>query len=122
MSWAQGGGETVLIAEDTGALRDVLVDLLGKLGYRVLAASTGEEALDIAAAERVDLLLTDVRMPGISGLEVAKRLGSVPVLFMTGFSPDECDVPAEHLLEKPFSPRVLAHRVRERLDGPATRT
>lgn len=121
MSWARGGSETVLIAEDTGSLRDVLVDLLGKLGYRVLAASNGEEALDIAATERVDLLLTDVRMPGISGLEVAKRLGSVPVLFMTGFAP-ECDVPAEHLIEKPFSPRVLAHRVRERLDGPPTRT
>jgi PAS domain S-box-containing protein len=119
-------GATVLLAEDEGALRAIVERILTKRGYRVLAASGGAEAL--ALAERhdgpIDLLVTDVVMPLMSGQELAHRLvrrrGDVPVLFLTGYSMEAVANhgvlrPGSELLKKPFSPQELAVAVSELL-------
>ena len=104
--------------------------LLQRYGYHVLAAGSGEEALAIAEREPGDihLVVTDVVMPGLSGREVAQhfaetRPGSA-VLFTSGYTPDDImrhRVIAEGapFLQKPFTPAVLAAKVREVLDGKA---
>jgi DNA-binding NtrC family response regulator len=82
--------KTVLIAEDEALLRRILAGLLEGEGYRVVTAGDGREALERFAAERVDLVLTDIRMPGIEGLDLLDRLKSVDpdvlVIVMTAFS------------------------------------
>jgi CheY-like chemotaxis protein len=89
----------------------------------VLEASGGEEALEFAARypDPIHLLLTDVAMPGLSGPEVARQIRAlrpqIKVLFMTGYSDSTVTGLAtdEALLQKPFTPNALAHRVRETL-------
>jgi CheY-like chemotaxis protein len=94
----------------------------------VLAGADGEDALRIAATgAQIDLVLTDVVMPGMSGPRVAEHLRAarpgVPVLFMSGFSqdlPDALAPPPGTLLQKPFTPEVLVARVAEAIAaGPA---
>jgi two-component system, cell cycle sensor histidine kinase and response regulator CckA len=127
---AAGGAraETLLLVEDEPAVRKVVERTLTRSGYRVLLAGTGEEAIDLCAREPVspDLLITDVVMPGMSGAELARRARALkpglPVLFMSGYA-DE--VVSHHgvldtgveFIQKPFSPEVLAARVREVLEG-----
>jgi nitrogen-specific signal transduction histidine kinase/CheY-like chemotaxis protein len=122
------GSETVLLVEDEAALRAVARRTLERQGYRVLEASDAHAALAIAAAHPhdIDLVLTDVVMPGLSGRELAERLAAshprVPVLFMSGYTDDsivqhgvlEAGI---HYLQKPFTPRSLAGKVRDVLDG-----
>jgi CheY-like chemotaxis protein len=120
------GSETVLLVEDEPEVRGVVSSLLLDLGYRVVAAASGREALALAArdGEPFDLLLTDVTMPEMSGRELAVRLRelrpSTRVLYMSGhqeeLSPREAAVPG--FLQKPFSAEELAHAVRTVLDGP----
>jgi CheY-like chemotaxis protein len=98
-------------------------------GYRVLVAASGAEALGVAAppTERIDLLVTDVIMPGMSGREVALLLGPahphMKVLFVSGY-PDESIVhhgvldPGVAFLQKPFTAQTLAQKVRAVLDAP----
>src|SRR6185503_4431700 len=89
---ARSRGETLLIVEDEEALRDVAGRILGGAGYRVLAASCGPAALELAAAHDgpIDLLLSDVVMPGMLGKELAERLTGVRpatrVLYMSGYA------------------------------------
>ncbi len=123
---APRGSETVLLVEDEAAVRDVTRAQLESLGYRVHACANAAEALAVADAERepVDLLLTDVVMPGMNGRELAERLlGRRPdlrVLFTSGYGED---VIARHgvlepgvlLLQKPYGLSRLASRVREAL-------
>jgi len=111
------GGGTILVVEDREEVRQLMVRVLSREGYDVLVAANGPEALN--AAERagaIDLLLTDVVMPKLSGPELAQRLkerrGEMKVLFVTGFADDPaCAGVAEALgaaiLVKPFSPAVL---------------
>ncbi|MFO8070305.1 MAG: response regulator [Polyangia bacterium] len=127
-----GGRETILLVEDEQMVRKPTRMILEHFGYRVLEASSGEEALSIveSARESIDLLLTDIVMPGISGVELVERLRSrktaIPVLFMSGYSDD---VIAHHgnrtasinLIEKPFSLVDLARRVRETIDQQGNR-
>ena len=126
------GTETILLAEDEPAVRDLATSILRRAGYTVLAAANGEEALRIHGGHRgrIDLLLTDVIMPGMSGRVLAERiLASQPgvrVLFMTGYSDDAL---VRHgvldgrfsLLPKPFSAHSLTSDVRRVLDRHATR-
>lgn len=131
------GAERVLLVEDADALRKLTGMLLVEHGYLVLAAANGTEALVIAKKEiePIDLLLTDVIMPGMSGRALAEMLGAtqsgLTVLYMSGYTDDEIVrhgiVGAGiHLLHKPFSEDELIAKVREVLDvaqaaGPASR-
>jgi PAS domain S-box-containing protein len=120
------GAETVLLVEDEDSLRELTAELLEGLGYRVLAAGNGADALRSAQGHRgaIDLLLTDVVMPGISGREVAARLQQarpgVRVLFMSGYTDDAIAQhgvlePGVRLLNKPFKMDQLAHAVAQAL-------
>jgi CheY-like chemotaxis protein len=121
------GRETVLVVEDDAQVREIVVRVLSGLGYRVLAAPDGDAALQLREQHgAVDLLLTDVVMPRISGRELATRLQWVQpglkVLFMSGYSEDAIVhhgvlEPGIELLPKPFTPKALAQRVRDVIDG-----
>jgi PAS domain S-box-containing protein len=122
------GSETVLFVEDEAALRDLAVRFLRQQGYTAWGAANGEEALRIAqehAEERIHLLVTDVVMPQIGGKDLAERLRvlrpDLKVLFTSGYADDAVIrhgvlAPGMNFLQKPFSLRSLAQRVRETLD------
>jgi CheY-like chemotaxis protein len=119
-----GGSETILLVEDDLAVRELLCCVLEGVGYDVLSASCPSEAeLLIERQSNVDLLVTDVVMPEMSGFELAERVGgsrpNLPVLFISGHAyaasrpmPDGAE-----LLKKPFQPNQLAQAVRRALDG-----
>ena len=123
-----GHGETLLVVEDEAALRDVAGRILSRAGYRVIAAEGGPQALELAALHdgAIDLLVSDVVMPGMLGKELAERLvherPGTRVLYMSGYaqpvlaSQGTLD-PGVALLEKPFSAEDLLTAVRKRLDG-----
>jgi PAS domain S-box-containing protein len=121
-----GAGEVVLVVEDEEAVRTMLHRLLENEGYEVLEASNGQQALVvIEGAPRVDLVITDVAMPGLNGRQLADRLKlsrpGLPVLFMSGYTDDEMVrrgliEPDHPFLGKPFSPEVLAAKVRQIID------
>jgi two-component system cell cycle sensor histidine kinase/response regulator CckA len=126
----KGGNETVLLAEDEEAVRRLAAMALERNGYRVIAAPDGLAALDMAAAHdgRIDLLLTDVIMPGLNGRELATRFATIHpearVLFMSGYAGDTLSAQgvldsSVAFLAKPFVPTELARKVRETLDEPA---
>jgi PAS domain S-box-containing protein len=122
-----GGAETILLVEDEPAVRRLTRSILDRAGYTVLEASGGEEALArVSAGSRgIDLLVTDVVMPGMGGPELARRARTVrpdlPILCMSGYSSDVQALRGEAALEtdflpKPFSADNLLARVREILD------
>jgi two-component system cell cycle sensor histidine kinase/response regulator CckA len=122
------GTETILVVEDEDGVRKVVVEMLQKQGYHVLAASGGQEAIDLCASnqERIDMLITDVVMPKMSGRELADRIRvmrpSINVLFVSGYT-DSAIVhhgvldPGTDFLQKPFAPEQLAAKVREVLEA-----
>jgi two-component system cell cycle sensor histidine kinase/response regulator CckA len=129
----RSGSETVLVAEDEEALRKMVVQVLTIQGYHVLEAGSGSEALEVweRAERRIDLLLTDMVMPGgIMGRELAEELArkspSLRVIFTSGYSPgmagkDSSVLAGQNFLPKPYSIGKLAQLVRECLDAPATK-
>ena len=125
-----GGSETVLLVEDEAALRSLAQEILRDQGYRVIAAASGPEALEIARSHPspIDLLVTDVVMPGMDGRELADRLlplhPETRCLFMSGYTDDAVvrrGVREEGMpfLQKPFTIDALALKVREVLDQTA---
>ncbi len=115
------GSGTILVVEDEEQVRRMIVQTLRCSGYRVLEAAGGREALRLLASgpqEPLDLILTDVIMPDMSGDQLAERLPAahrgVPVLYMSGYTGHQRLEPAE-LLHKPFSPQALCLRIREHL-------
>ncbi|HYE94341.1 MAG TPA: PAS domain S-box protein [Terriglobales bacterium] len=122
------GTETVLLVEDEDAVRDVAREVLTICGYRVIEARNGHEGLLVGRDHpgRIDLLLTDVVMPQVSGNQLAQQLGALrppmKILFMSGYTNDtealraiaHGEIP---LLEKPFTSETLARKVRAVLDG-----
>ena len=125
------GDEVVLLAEDNDAVRNLAARLLRRLGYRVTEAADAQAAL--AASEHlahIDLLVTDVVMPRMSGVELAHELTAarpgLKVLFMSGYTENGISHrgmlgPGARMLHKPFTPEVLARAVRQALDeGSAT--
>jgi signal transduction histidine kinase len=119
------GHETVLVAEDEEAVRQLAIESLERSGYRVLAAAGGEEALTLASTfdGTIHLLLTDVVMPGMKGPELAARLRAlrpgVKVVLMSGYAADVVtpgDLRDATMVSKPFSPSVLTRAVRNALD------
>jgi PAS domain S-box-containing protein len=128
---APRGSETVLLAEDEDGVRALIRQVLRAEGYAVLDARDGAEAIWLAGRHGggVDLLITDVVMPGLDGRGLAERLGGrypgLKVLYLSGYTDDAVvrrGVSREevHFLQKPFSPAALARKVREVLDLPAT--
>ena len=125
---AISGTETLLIVENEAAIRHLLQMALQKNGYRVLTAESGREALDLINAHSgpIHLLITDVMMPDIDGPELVRRLSTLRpdtrTLFMSGYMDDALGeqgvLPSNvNFIQKPFSPRTIAQRVREILDG-----
>jgi signal transduction histidine kinase/ActR/RegA family two-component response regulator len=118
--------ETLLVVEDEAAVRRAVQRNLERLGYHVLPACDGEDALRIAGAlEGIDLLLTDVVMPGMDGPELAVRLrdrwAGLPVLFVTGYSADRLARtgavgPHDRVLEKPYQLADLTRTIRNMLE------
>jgi two-component system, cell cycle sensor histidine kinase and response regulator CckA len=116
-----GRGRVILVAEDEDAVRELVIRILRKDGYTVLPAPNGVEAIRAAQTfrGRIDLLLSDVVMPDVSGKEVAERT-RLPTLYMSGYA-DEIltdqgiDAPREALLEKPFSAEDLINAIRAAL-------
>jgi two-component system, cell cycle sensor histidine kinase and response regulator CckA len=123
----EAGTERLLVVEDEDSLRECVVDFLLGLGYQVLEASSGQQALAVMAevGANIDLLLTDVVMPQISGRELAGMIESmnpgVKTIYMSGYTDDEV---VRHgvreagvmLLQKPFSMPTLARKIREAMD------
>ena len=129
---AYSGAETVLLAEDEPAVCELVRAILTSRGYSVLSARLPQEAERISETYegKIDLLLTDVIMPGMSGAELAKRIGmripGIKVLFMSGYIDDSVvrqgiSENETAFLQKPFTPLSLAKKVREVLDGAAVR-
>ncbi len=125
---ATRGTETVLLVEDSEPLRKLAHRFLENNGYRVVAAANGEEALQTAVQERetIQLLLTDVVMPGMNGRVLASHLvlrqPGMKVLYMSGYTDSFISghgvlEPGTYLLHKPFTEETLMRKVREVLDG-----
>ncbi len=121
------GSETILLVEDEDVVRELTRRVLERQGYTVLACADGPAAVALSAAERrrIDLLLTDVVMPGMRGYEVAKRVSAsrpeIRILFMSGYAEETLAgrpaLPEHTLIEKPFAVDSLTRRVREALDA-----
>jgi PAS domain S-box-containing protein len=119
---ATGGAETILLVEDEDCVRRYLAETLRHYGYQVVEAADARRAICLGSTTPFDLLVTDVSMPKMSGMEVAKCLRliqSVPrALFVSGYSGDLHEGAGEfpsgaQYLQKPFSPETLAKKVRE---------
>jgi two-component system, cell cycle sensor histidine kinase and response regulator CckA len=130
-----GGTETILLAEDDEGLRNLASDILGQLGYTVLLAKDGEEAVQMYTnnCERIKLLLLDVMMPRMGGPEAYEKMrqirGSIPLIFMTGYSSDfvkdrfvkqniSIEALGAAIIQKPYNIDGLGRKIREVLDGP----
>ena len=124
------GTETILVVEDEEILRELAVQVLESLGYHILTAEDGARAIEIlrgGTADNIHLIVTDLVMPRMGGRElaalIARDFGQKRVVFMSGYTDDEIirhavkDAEVEYL-QKPFTPNVLAHKIREVLDRP----
>jgi two-component system cell cycle sensor histidine kinase/response regulator CckA len=124
------GFETILLVEDDGMVRTLARTILEKNGYNVLEAGNGVEALRVVqehATESIHLMVTDIIMPGMNGQKLAKHLvplhPEMKILYMSGYT-DTVIVhhsvldPGANFLQKPFTPEVLASKVRQVLDTP----
>jgi CheY-like chemotaxis protein len=123
------GSETVLLVEDEDAVRGLASRVLAAQGYVVLEARNGREALDVLGRRHgIDLVLTDVVMPDMGGLELSERVAArhpgVRIVYMSGYTEGDKLQPGLRnspypFLQKPFSPENLALRIRETLDRSA---
>jgi len=124
---AASGSETIMVVEDDDAVRRLVRDTLEKHGYRLLVAASGPEALSIAERfdRPIDLLITDVVMPQMSGRQLAERLKAVrpdtQILFISGYTESAivqtgAQGDENSFLQKPFTPSTLSRTVRELLD------
>lgn len=128
-SLEHAGQETLLVCEDSAAVRNMIIQVLREAGYTVLGAHTPTQAIEFAKeiGQPLKLLVTDVVLPEMDGMKLSKTLTAVlpnlRTLFISGYTSDVIgshDVRNEHieLLEKPFGRSVLLQRVREVLDKP----
>ena len=124
--WPRGGRETVLIVEDEAEVRHLVERVLSGAGYEVLVAGAGAEAIDLARrTPNLQLLITDVVMPGMSGVQLAAHLTAtrpgLPVIYASGYSDEGVprgtdDGYVASYLPKPFTAEKLLRQVRETLD------
>lgn len=118
----------ILIAEDQADLREMLSFALSLDGHQIVAAADGEEALDQALATLPDLIVLDLKMPGLNGYQVCEELkknkksGKIPVIFISALSTEEqvkmgFQAESHEYLPKPFSPQTLSDRVNALLEA-----
>jgi PAS domain S-box-containing protein len=121
-----GGRETLLVVEDDAAVREVSRRVLESAGYKVFTAANGREALSHFQATPIELMLTDVVMPGMSGRELADEVSrldqSTSIIHCSGYTEDallhhQVTSMSRHFIAKPFSRRDLLLLVRQVLDG-----
>ncbi|MEX3759624.1 ATP-binding protein [Paraburkholderia phenoliruptrix] len=121
----QDPAKTIMLVEDEEIVREVTAEQLREQGYRVLEADSGAAALRLLhAGARFDLLISDVALPGaLNGRQIAEsvrqRYAWMPVILVTGYAPGDALVDMD-VIRKPFSPEVLAERVRAKLEQPQT--
>jgi PAS domain S-box-containing protein len=124
------GDETILLVEDEDGVRRMASRMIKSLGYTLITAQDGEEGVQVAEAYngRIDLIVTDVVMPNLSGPEMIDRLrlslGHIPHLYVSGFTMDKlkehgADDSEQMLIRKPYDRETLARRMREALDAEA---
>ncbi|MFY0582362.1 response regulator [Cystobacter fuscus] len=124
---ARAEGETVLVVEDEPLLRELVLEILGELGYRTIEAADGPEGLKVVQSKkRIDLLVTDIGLPGLNGRQLADAARELrpglKVLFMTGYAENAVFGTGYldsgmQMITKPFDPDALATRVREMFEG-----
>ena len=118
--------ERILIIEDEPDIREVISYNLSKEGYRVVSAASGEEGLKSAMSQPPDLVILDLMLPGVYGLDVCRRIrndsrtAAIPIIVLTARSEESdvitgLEVGADDYVTKPFSPKVLVARIRARL-------
>src|SRR5215831_13245206 len=123
---------TVLVVDDEDDILDVVTYNLQAEGYRVLQARTGEQGLDLARREKPSLIVLDLMLPDLPGVEICRALrtraetANIPIIMLTARSTEVDRVlgfesGADDYVTKPFSVRELALRVRARLRTAATR-
>ena len=113
-------GKKVLVVDDDIKTVELVKLYLNRDGYRVLTAYNGNDALELARESKPDLIVLDLMLPGISGLDVCRSLrkeSDVPIIMLTALTTDDdrltgLDLGADDYVTKPFSPRELAARVR----------
>jgi CheY-like chemotaxis protein len=119
-----GGTETILLVEDEDSVRNLTLRMLNQLGYTVIPAADGKQGIEIAKAHsgRIDLLLTDMVMPNMSGRQLAEMVKAIhpetAIVFMSGYTEDTVVhqgvlQPGVEFLSKPFSRESLAGTLRE---------
>ena len=115
----------ILVVEDEPGVRAIVVRALEGEGYAVKAVADGAAGLDAALNESFDLIVSDDRMPRLSGDELALRIRDhrprLPILHMSGWPDAGADHPGEHYLYKPFSPEALIRAVHDLLEKPRQR-
>lgn len=123
---AQDVQKTILIVDDEEALREALVKILEDDGYEVIAAESGERAIEILHDYPVDLMLTDIRMPGMSGIDLLKKVREIHhtlgVIILTGYGEIESYIEAMHFgaleyVSKPFKMNELKFIVNKLLNN-----
>ena len=118
------GQPTILLVEDEAELLELTADAVRAYGYRVHAALSGAEAIEILESDAIDLVVTDAVMPEMSGAELAatmaRRWPDVPILFVTGYAAGTSAIPdtgADDTLTKPVPLDVLLGAIEERLSA-----
>jgi CheY-like chemotaxis protein len=123
---AHSDGATILIAEDHTDSREALGALLQAFGFHVVLAVNGAEAVDMARRDRPDLILMDVMMPAVDGLEATRRIRGfpetrhIPIITLTAMDQARqlaLDAGADDFLAKPINTRALFHKVKTWLRG-----
>lgn len=116
--------KTILVVDDEEGIRSVLTDFLTGLNFNVIEAVNGKEALDLFKRERVDLVISDIKMPVMSGLDLLKWIKSIspktPVLIITGYKPtkaqeDAMNTKADGYLIKPFELERLKLTIKQHI-------
>ena len=114
----------ILVVEDQEDNRRIMRDLLTSAGYEMIEAVTGEDGVTMAEAQRPDLILMDIQLPGLDGYEATRRikanpaLRQIPIIAVTSYALSGDDVKARQAgcdayVAKPFSPRALLAKIRE---------
>jgi two-component system cell cycle response regulator DivK len=118
--------QRILVVEDQEDNQRILRDLLTHAGYALIEATSGQDGVALAAAEKPDLILMDIQLPGIDGYEATRRikadpaLHSIPIIAVTSYALSGDEVKAreagcDDYVTKPFSPRALLSKIREHL-------
>lgn len=111
---------TILVVDDEPSIREVVSIYLGRAGYRVLVAEDGQTALEILEQEPPDLVVLDLMLPEVDGLEITRHLragGDIPIIMLTARREETdrilgLEMGADDYIVKPFSPRELVSRVK----------